>query len=403
MKLLTLSIMKKNIQILSILFVFTLVSAVHVRADTGYWEVQSIDTMKFSRDLARERLNDPTFSAVIENQMRNISETGATHVAIGTPYDEEFLPFLGKWVDGIRKYDMNVWFRGNFSGWEGWFDYESISKEDHIRKVSEFIRNNDKLFRNGDIFTSCTECENGTIGDPRRTGDVEGFRNYLIREYKVSSEAFKAINKKVSNNYFSMNGDVAKLVMDKDTTKKLDGIVVIDHYVGDPEQLSKDVRNIAESSGGRVILGEFGVPIPDIHGHLSEEKQAEWLDEALGRLAYEGDLAGLNYWVAYGGTTALWNLDSNGRKASEILGDYYTPEKLTAVVKNEFGRAINKAKIQAGVKYVETYKEGNFEVLIVPSVKEVRINAKGYEELTLSLDEVGGEIVLEKSSKGLMS
>ena len=63
-----------------------------------------------------------------------------------------------------------------------------------------------------------------------------------------------------------MNGDVAKLVMDKQTTASMDGIVVIDHYVATPEQLALDIRRIAEGSGGNVVLGEFGVPIPNIHG-----------------------------------------------------------------------------------------------------------------------------------------
>src|SRR3989304_760988 len=66
------------------------------------WPVQAIDTMKYSRDLAREKLNDPSFDAVIDEQVRIIAETGATHVAIATPYDEEFLPFLTRWVSAAR-------------------------------------------------------------------------------------------------------------------------------------------------------------------------------------------------------------------------------------------------------------------------------------------------------------
>ena len=79
------------------------------------WQVRSVDTMKFSRDLAREKLNDEVFNLVIEEQVKNISQIGATHVAIATPYDEEFLPFLRRWVNLARNYGLKVWFRGNWS------------------------------------------------------------------------------------------------------------------------------------------------------------------------------------------------------------------------------------------------------------------------------------------------
>lgn len=74
------------------------------------WEVRSIDTVKYSRDLASEKLEDPSFDEVIDLQVKNIAQTGATHVAIGTPYDPKFLPFLRKWVSAARKNRLNVWF-----------------------------------------------------------------------------------------------------------------------------------------------------------------------------------------------------------------------------------------------------------------------------------------------------
>ena len=97
-----------------------------------FWEVQSIDTMKYSRDLSREKLKDPSFDTVIDRQVKAIAETGATHVAISTPYDEEFLPILKRWASAARNYNLKIWFRGNWSGWEKWFDYKSISREEHI-------------------------------------------------------------------------------------------------------------------------------------------------------------------------------------------------------------------------------------------------------------------------------
>src|SRR3990167_5091604 len=195
-----------------------------------WWQVQSVDTMKYSRDLAREKLHDPAFTGLIDSQVRDIDSTGAIHVAIATPYDDEFLPVLKLWVTAARKYRLGVWFRGNFSGWEGWFEYPKISRDQHLAMTENFILSHPDLFRDGDIFSPCPECENGGPGDPRH------------------------------------NGDVARLVMDRPTTAALDGIVVVDHYVADPQKLVSDLVSLADSSGGQVVLGEFGVPIPGIHG-----------------------------------------------------------------------------------------------------------------------------------------
>lgn len=289
-----------------------------------YLRVKSIDTMKFSRDLSREKDNDLSFDEVIDRQVKAIADVGATHVAIGTPYDGEFTPFLRRWVRSARKNHLHIWFRGNFSGWEGWFGYPKITREKALNLTEEFIIKNEDLFEDGDIFSPCSECENGGPGDPRKTGDISGHRKYLVDLYSVSKNAFAKINKKVEANYFSMNGDVARLIMDKETAKSLDGIVVIDHYVKDPKKLSEDLRNIAKTSGGKVVLGEFGAPVPDIHGNMSEVEQAEWLRVAFEEFSGTSELIGLNYWVSVGGSTELWNDKGEARKAVEIVKKYYS-------------------------------------------------------------------------------
>ena len=150
------------------------------------WEIKSIDTVKYSRDLAREKLKDSSFDQTIDDQVRLISGTGATHLAVGTPYDKEFLPFLKRWITAARKYNLKVWFRGNLSGWEGWFNYKKISRDEHTKMIQEFILTNGELFENGDVFSACTECENGGPGDPRKTDDVNNFRSFLIEGNNLS-------------------------------------------------------------------------------------------------------------------------------------------------------------------------------------------------------------------------
>ena len=125
-----------------------------------YFDFQAVDTMKTSRDLSREKLNDSSYDKVIDAEISAIKKTGATHVAIATPYDKEFIPFLRKYVASARKNNLKVWFRGNLSGWEGWFDYPRLTTAEHIKGIELFLQNNKDLFEAGDYFSSCPECEN---------------------------------------------------------------------------------------------------------------------------------------------------------------------------------------------------------------------------------------------------
>lgn len=302
---------------------FSQKTADNTREKTHFWEVTSIDTMKYSRDVAREKLGDASFDRIIESQVKDIAETEATHVAIGTPYDDEFLQFLKRWVSTARKYKLKVWFRGNWSGWEKWFGYKPIDRKTHIEKTVRFILDNSDLFEDGDIFASCSECENGGPGDPRHNGDAKGHREFLVEEFNATRNAFEKIGRKVASNYNSMNGDVAKLIMDKETTKALGGIVVVDHYVASPEQLIIDIRALSKKSGGKIVLGEFGAPIPDIHGEMSEQEQKEWLEKALGKLFNMDDVIGLNYWTNVGSSTELWDSKGNPRLAVAVIRRYY--------------------------------------------------------------------------------
>jgi hypothetical protein len=145
----------------------------------------------------------------------------------------------------------------------------------------------------------------------------------LITEYQTSKAAFVQIHKNVASNYFSMNADVAKAVMDKPTTQALDGIVVIDHYVKKPDELAQDVVYIAELTGGKVVLGEMGAPIPDINGPMTEDDQKKWLADAMLLLASVDSLEGVNYWVNMNGSTALWRPDGTAKPAVEVITHFF--------------------------------------------------------------------------------
>lgn len=311
--------MKKEIILLFILVMFYLIMSIIQRFlfHKPNWEIKSIDTMKYSRDLSKKELNNPSYDNVIDKQVSDIANTGANYVAISTPYDKEFTPYLKRWVLKARKYKLHVWFRGNFSGWEQWFGYKGISPETHIALTDRFIRDNPGLFQDGDIYSPCHECEYGSKLNLNNPTEVEQYRQFLIKEYSVTKQAFKSINKKIPSNYFSMTGYAAFIIMDKKTTKALDGIVVIDHYVKTPDILVSDIKELADKSGGTIILGEIGVPIPEVHGKMSQFQQTLWMENAINKLSKLPYVKGVNYWTNGGSSTALWD---NQGKPYPVLG-----------------------------------------------------------------------------------
>lgn len=355
-----------------------------------FFKVQSIDTMKYSRDVAREKLNQSSFDTEINAQVENIAKIGATHVAVATPYDQEFLPFLKRWVDAARKNNLKVWFRGNFSGWEKWFDYQKIDRQEHFNKTKEFILKNPGLFEDGDIFSSCPECENGGPGDPRMSRDITGFRNFIIEEYNITKQSFNTIQKKVISNYYSMNGDVARLIMDEQTTKALDGIVTIDHYVQSPDKLISDIKEFAKKSKGRVVLGEFGAPIPDIHGDYNEDRQARWVDEALGKLIKIPEVEAINYWTNKGSSTELWDKDNNPKKVVKIMSQYYDPKNVFGTVKNEIGLPLENVEVKGKMKTTHT-KKGIYALAVFPK-ESIIFSKNGYVSMNIKVIEDGKDI-----------
>lgn len=375
--------MYRSLFVASLAAIIFLVAAKPTQA---WWSIQSIDTMKYSRDMSREEAGSSDDDAFIDEQVRQIAATGATHVAVATPYDDEFRPALLKWVAAARKYNLHVWYRGNWAGWEGWFDFPKISRAQHLQKTQDFIERNPDLFVEGDIFSACPECENGGPGDPRMVGDVKGYRKFLTDEHEMMAKSFKKIGKDVNYGYNSMNADVARLVMDKATTKALGGSVVIDHYVKTPQQLAADIKTIAEQSGGAVVLGEFGAPIPDLQGEMTEQEQAKWLADTLALLSQEKKLVGVNYWTAVGGTTGLWSSSLAPRQGVAALTNWYKQWHIEGKVVDKDKGPISGAKLMVGGIVYSTDSQGEFYIQSKDKPGFLTVSAAGYQDYVLLFD-----------------
>lgn len=348
----------------------------------GQWSIQSIDTMKYSQDQAQIELNDPGFDHIIDQHVKNIAESGANYIAIDTPYEDEFVPFLERWVDAARKYHLHVWFRGNLAGWEGLFGYPKISRAQHIAGIKAFILNHPDIFADGDIFNSCRECENGGPGYPTTPAQIAGFRSFLIEEYQTTQQAFAQIHKNVRSNFYSMNGDLAKHVMDKPTTQALGGVVTIDHYVRTPDQLSQDIDFLARYSGGKVVLGEFGAPIPEIHGAMTEDQQAQWVREVLQDLTNKNDLLGMNYWVDVGGSTALWRDDGSPKPVQMVLQDFYKQQVIQVKILNEIGLPVAHVQLYVLNKIYSTNNVGIAYLPYYPTGTSITVFSQDYQDAT---------------------
>ncbi len=345
--------------LISIALLLTLVPVVH--ASTRFFEIQSIDTMKYSRDDAK---NDAV-TKVIPLLVEKVASLHPTHIAVATPYDEEFYPVLKVWVSEARKHGLKVWFRGNFSSWEGWFNYPKFpNPNDHNLKSFAFITGHPDLFQEGDIFTPVPEPENGGFGDPRQSETIkQQFLNFLPVSYENCVLAFEQIQRSVKCGYYSVNGDVARDIMTKDVILKTGGVLVIDHYVKTPEKLITDISLLHLKFGVPIVLGEFGAPIPDINGKMTDEQQYQYIRGSLLDLSRNSDvIQGVNYWTAFRGSTKIFTDNFEPKKATLVIQEYFQPLVVIGKVTDSFNQPLEGVRIgPRGLKKVFTDKSGLYQ------------------------------------------
>lgn len=345
------------------------------------WSIRSIDTMKTSRDKARVRLYDLNFDKEINKELQAIKNMGANYVAIDTPYDDEFLPYLTRWIKLARKTELKVWFRGNWSNWEGWFDYpKNLTPERHQAKTAEFIETHPDFFKDGDIFDPCPECENA--GFWKQPDDNAKYNEFIQNQRIVLKNSFNKINKKVYTNIFSIIGGRAKEVLDKKTLDALDNVVTIDHYVKNPSSMTEYISYFSKNFQTKILFGEFGAPIPDINGPMDESQQALFIDKVLRELyKNKTNVFGINYNVLTLGTTKLLDDDGTERQAVDVVKNYFIPGVIKGTVSNTLGDKLKNVPIKTsdGLNSTTTDSQGRYAMSIPASTVNIVIGGNKYK------------------------
>ena len=373
------------------------------------WQIRAVDTMKTSRDKARVRLYDLKFDTEIEKELLTIKNMGANYAAIDTPYDEEFLPYLKRWIKQARKTDLKIWFRGNWSNWEGWFDYpKNLTPERHHAKTAEFIETHPELFEDGDIFDPCPECENA--GFWKQPDDNAKYNEFIQNQRIVLKNSFNKINKKVYTNIFSIIGGRAKEVLDKKTLDALDNVVTIDHYIKNPSSMTEYINYFSKNFQTKVLVGEFGAPIPDINGSMDEEQQALFINEVLRELyKNKTDVLGINYNVLSLGTTKLLNDDGTERQAVDVVKNYFIPGVVKGTVTNTLGDLLKNIPVRTSdvLNSTATGRQGHYTISIPASTVDIAVGGKKYKTIVQKevVDrgaEITNDVVLEPQKIGFI-
>lgn len=397
----------KKLLLLIAFFVFCSIFYGTVHASDRLFEVQSIDTMKYSRDGARNQDVTDQIPVLVDK----VASIYPSHIAIATPYDEEFYPVLATWVGETRKHGLHVWFRGNFSAWEGWFGYDKFKDpNEHHAKIYAFITKHPDLFREGDIFTPAPEPENGGFGDPRRSEEIKRkFFEFLPASYDNCMKAFASIGKNIKCGYFSTNGDVAKMIPST-VLVQAGGVQVIDHYVKTPEELMRDIQELYDIHHLPIVLGEYGAPIPDIHGELSDSQQEQLVRKNLIELAKHRNIVkGVNYWSAFGGSTQVFNDDLKPRSVVKTLREYFDPIKTTGQIVDEWDEPIAGAAV--GIQNLDmtvTDAQGIFSFVSTKDFNKATVTHEGYRSssfLIPSRDQINIhniKIRMNKNGRSLM-
>lgn len=283
---------------------------------TPTWELQSVDVMKYSKDV----LCSPPTTTFVDAQLDKAVDIGANFVAVSGYYDEPScnstgaITTLTRWVEGARAHDLHVWFRFKNKAFEGDYSTTKSTSPDgmrHQKLMVDWIAAHANLIEEGDIFTPNAEPQNGGINGVtfcaasvcQFTGKAD-FNLWLRQTHTMADLAIKAqgfTNVKIG--YYGFDGFIVAGLGNPDwqgqsqleaSTIAMMGNVAIDHY---PETightLEQDLPYIKTAIGSTtpIIISEYGYISSG-----TESARAAGVTAFMEDAAAEPNVDGFNYW-----------------------------------------------------------------------------------------------------------
>jgi hypothetical protein len=270
-----------------------------------HWAIRSVDMQKETQD----KLRDPASEPYIKEIVKLAKEVNATHVAIGTPYDNpadpqavDTIEFTRQWADAAHDIGLNVWFRQMPEGFQGFYN-EKKEVKDYKPMIVQYILDHSDFYRDGDIFAPFPEPQNGGVvgincqpSDTCQFKSVDEFNQEMQAYVAVCRKAFAQIGKKVNVGYYGFDGFVVaglgnpdwegKTFLSDETVKVLDDTITVDHYTDKgPQGYVKDyttIHNIFPKD--QIVIGELG-PASSLPDNASQEEVTKSFHDTLDALS----------------------------------------------------------------------------------------------------------------------
>lgn len=259
-------------------------------------------------------------------------------VALAVPYDN--LTKYTNYVADARTKGFKIWHRSHWNRWQGDNGTSAdMTAQEYLDDTYDFIVDNSTLFADGDLFTTCVECNNAdgvNTTDPFRTTgsfDFTKYNRFCRDQVTYANAAFTAIGKSVRTNLLSFSLsllDLSGQSLDSgdsgngsgfdnaDMVSYFDSIITIDHYLSSTYRTGSTYATPYESDlnkiklafpSCRIMIGEWGFHTESAG---SDGEQYGVYDAVSKVIRNRTDVVGLNYWNHLGQTqSSIWT-DSGG-------------------------------------------------------------------------------------------
>ncbi len=314
------------------------ISAVPDKDTRPTWQIQSISSMKVSKDIVCH----PQSRTYIEKWVDTAKELGVNYIAVETPYDNpscgDSVAYTKLWISVIRSKGLHVWHRHSFLSFEGIYSTTKDANKDYLQLIGDYIKANPDAFAPDDIFTPIPEPQNGGISGvtycPQNVcmfSSAKQFNQWLRDAIDDSQSAFTAINlgKKIKVGYFGFDGFVTwgnnnpqwSGILEPATVEKM-GNITIDHYpeaVGDT--MAEDLKKLRKKYPKTpVFIGEWGT--------IGGGDTVTQVKNTMGAVAADKNIVGFNYWqMSSGGNETLINDDFSHKPNFATVQSFFKSTK----------------------------------------------------------------------------